>query len=121
MGVKVILNIFIILGCVALCVFYLALVKAAGKNDYEKNRRRFMKFYNLNAENLEGFFDVVKTCKGDVYLENEDLKLNLKSQMCKYIAFAKLCSADSEIPELQISVTNKEDLPVLMKFMQNIK
>lgn len=110
----------IVVFCIVICVGYLTLIRES-KNDYETKRRKFMKFYNLNAENLEGFFDVVKTCKGDVYLENEDIKLNLKSQLCKYIAFAKLCSADSEIPELQISVTNKENLPVLMKFMQNIK
>lgn len=121
MDTKLIAGVCFGITCLVICISYLSLVKASSKNDYEKNRRRFMKFYNLNAENLEGFFDVVKTCKGDVYLENEDIKLNLKSQLCKYIAFTKLCAADSEIPELHISVTNQEDLPVLMKFMQNMK
>lgn len=121
MDTKLIAGVCFGITCLVICIGYLSLVQASGKNDYEKNRRRFMKFYNLNTENLEGFFDVVKTCKGDVYLENEDIKLNLKSQMCKYIAFAKLCSADAEIPELHISVTSQEDLPTLMKFMQNMK
>ena len=77
-----------------------------------------MKFTNLKAERLEEFFKVISDCEGNVYLESSDMKLNLKSKLCQYLSFAKLCSTDSEeIKELTIKAENKEDISKLTKFM----
>ena len=77
-----------------------------------------MKFTNLKVERLEDFFALVNSCAGNVYLESPDMKLNLKSKLCQYLSFAKLCSADSEeIKELIIKADNAEDVTKLMKFM----
>lgn len=77
-----------------------------------------MKFFNLKVELLDEFFKVVNSCKGNIYLESPDMKLNLKSKLCQYLSFAKLCSADrDEIDELNIKAENPDDLKRLMKFM----
>lgn len=79
-----------------------------------------MKFINLKVENLDQFFAVVNSCEGNVYLESPDMKLNLKSNLCQYLSFAKLCSAASdEIEELNIKADNPEDVTKLMNFMLN--
>lgn len=77
-----------------------------------------MKFFNLKVELLDEFFKVVNSCEGNIYLESPDMKLNLKSKLCQYLSFAKLCSADrDEIEELTIKAENPDDLKKLMKFM----
>ena len=77
-----------------------------------------MKFMNLKVEKLDDFFKVVNSCEGNVYLESPDMKLNLKSKLCQYLSFAKLCSADSEeIKELTIKADNEKDVTKLIKFM----
>ena len=77
-----------------------------------------MKFMNLKVEKLDDFFKVVNSCEGNVYLESPDMKLNLKSKLCQYLSFAKLCSDDSEeIKEMTIKADNAEDVTKLMKFM----
>ena len=77
-----------------------------------------MKFMNLKVEKLDDFFKVVNSCEGNVYLESPDMKLNLKSKLCQYLSFAKLCSADSEeIKELTIKSDNPNDAAKLIKFM----
>ena len=77
-----------------------------------------MKFMNLKVEKLDDFFNVISSCEGNVFLECPDMKLNLKSKLCQYLSFAKLCSTDSEeIKELVIKADNAEDVTKLMKFM----
>lgn len=77
-----------------------------------------MKFMNLKIDELEDFFEIVNKCKGDVYLESPDMRLNLKSNLCKYISLAKLCSADQEyIKELEVFAEDKEDAALLFRFM----
>ena len=81
-----------------------------------------MKLTNLKTECLDEFFKVVSDCKGNVYLECEDLRLNLKSKLCQYVSLAKLCSAGAdEIKELELKVENPDDVASLMKFMYNEK
>ena len=47
-----------------------------------------MKFHNVT--NLEGFFDAVNKCTGDVKLITQEGDcLNLKSTLCQYVSFAK--------------------------------
>ena len=77
-----------------------------------------MKFMNLKVEKLDDFFDVINSCEGNVFLEGPDMKLNLKSKLCQYVALAKLCSAGfDEIKELNIIADNPDDTAKLMKFM----
>ena len=81
-----------------------------------------MKLTNLKVEYLDDFFETVKKCKGNVYLECEDMQLNLKSKLCQYVSLAKLCSAGAdEIESLEIKVENPDDVTELVKFMFNEK
>ena len=50
-----------------------------------------MKINNLSPDKLNKFFEVVDTCEGKVELvTSEGDRLNLKSALCKYVAFAKI-------------------------------
>ena len=81
-----------------------------------------MKLTNLKVEYLDDFFETVKKCKGNVYLECDDMRLNLKSKLCQYVSLAKLCSAGTdEIKEMELKVENSDDVASLMKFMYNEK
>ena len=49
-----------------------------------------------NIHNIEEFFKVVDSCEGNVYLISSDGDtLNLKSQLCKYVAFSEIFSSDN--------------------------
>ena len=73
-----------------------------------------MKLKNIN--NLEQFFETVDKCKGDVYLTtSEGDRLNLKSQLTKYITLAALCHS-TVISEMNLEVSNPEDMPLLMDY-----
>ena len=77
-----------------------------------------MKFYGLKVDELDDFFDVINSCTGNVYLESPDMRLNLKSNLCKYVSLAKLCTAGkSDIEELEVHAENKEDIDRLFHFM----
>lgn len=76
-----------------------------------------MKFYNVT--NLEEFFKAVDSCKGKVELVtgNGD-RLNLKSNICKYVAFSSLI-ANADVPELELVVEEAEDVDKLLNYMIN--
>lgn len=85
-----------------------------------KKEKYTMKFMNLKVENLKTFFALVDGCEGKVYLQSPDMMLNLKSKLCQYMSFAKLCGANSEeIKELDIVVENPKDREKLINFMMN--
>ncbi len=70
-----------------------------------------------NITNIEGFFDVVDSCKGRVELvTGEGDRLNLKSKLCQYVSMANIFSG-GEIPELEIIAYEKEDIDKLIQFM----
>lgn len=70
-----------------------------------------------NITNIEGFFDVVDSCKGRVELvTGEGDRLNLKSKLCQYVSMANIFSG-GEIPELEILAYEKEDIDKLIQFM----
>lgn len=72
-----------------------------------------------NIDNLDEFFKVIATCTGDVMLvTGQGDCLNLKSQLSRYVALAKVFS-DGTIPELEIKATNPEDTTRLVSFMMN--
>ena len=75
-----------------------------------------MKFYGI--KNIDGFFDVIKNCKGAVELVTSDGdRLNLKSRLCQYISFAKIVAGDNSIPEMEIIASDGEDRAKLLEFM----
>lgn len=76
-----------------------------------------MKLNNLNVKDLPKFFDVINTCKGRVILVSDDMMLNLKSELTKYVSFAELVSAGSDkIPEIEILAYEREDVDKLLNF-----
>ena len=76
-----------------------------------------MKFYNI--KNLEEFFKAIDRCEGKVELitGNGD-RLNLKSNLCKYVAFSSLINS-ADVPEVEIVVEKSEDTALLMEYMMN--
>lgn len=72
-----------------------------------------------NITDVEGFFNVVDSCKGRVELvTGEGDRLNLKSKLCQYVSLANIFS-NGEIPELEIIAYEKEDIDKLLEFMIN--
>ena len=68
---------------------------------------------------VEKFFKVVDSCKGRVELvTGEGDRLNLKSQLTKYVSLATIFS-NGEIPELELVASDAEDVEKLMDFMLN--
>jgi hypothetical protein len=71
----------------------------------------------MNIGDPEKFFEVVNQCKGTVELVTaEGDRLNLKSQLTKYVALTKLF-ADSSIPEMEIVAHEPEDVKRLLDYM----
>lgn len=71
----------------------------------------------MNIEDPEKFFEVINKCKGTVELvTTEGDRLNLKSQLTKYVALTKLF-ADNMIPEMEIVAHEPEDVNLLLEYM----
>ncbi len=70
-----------------------------------------------NITDIDGFFDVVNSCKGKVELVSEEGdRINLKSKLSQYFSMAKIFS-DGMIDELEIIAYEKEDVEKLINFM----
>ena len=70
-----------------------------------------------NITDIEGFFKAIDGCKGKVELvTGEGDRLNLKSQLTKYVALTKLF-ADNAIPEMEIVAHDPEDVNRLLEYM----
>ncbi len=75
----------------------------------------------MNIDDPEKFFDVVNKCKGTVELvTKEGDRLNLKSQLTKYVALTKLF-ADNAIPEMELVAHEPDDVNLLLEYMVNSK
>ena len=75
----------------------------------------------MNIDDPEKFFDVVNKCKGTVELvTREGDRLNLKSQLTKYVALTKLF-ADNAIPEMELVAHEPDDVNLLLEYMVNSK
>ena len=75
----------------------------------------------MNIDNPEKFFEVVNQCKGTVELvTKEGDRLNLKSQLTKYVALTKLF-ADNAIPEMELVAHDPEDVNRLLDYMVTAK
>lgn len=75
-----------------------------------------MKIYNI--DNPEGFLDVVKQCKGNVELvSKQGDRLNLKSELTKYIAITRLFADNTFINEMELVASDPDDVKLLMDYM----
>ena len=75
-----------------------------------------MKLYKI--DNVDEFMGIVDKCKGPVELvSKEGDRLNLKSQLTKYITITNLFSDESMIKELELVAYDPEDADRLMKYM----
>ncbi len=75
-----------------------------------------MKLYNI--ENAEKFLDVIKQCKGSVELvSKQGDRLNLKSELTKYLAISKLFTDNTFINEMELIASDPEDIKLLMDYM----
>ena len=75
-----------------------------------------MRIYDI--KNIEEFFEAVDKCEGTVELvTSEGDNLNLKSNLCKYVSFAKFISAKREVPELEIVTHNPADMGILINYL----
>ena len=74
-----------------------------------------MKLYNIN--NVSALFNVLDSCKGDVKLISKDGDMiNLKSKLSQILLAAKLLDT-SFIKELDLKVSDPEDMKSIMNFM----
>ena len=72
----------------------------------------------FNVKDTEEFFKVVDQCKGTVELvSSQGDRLNLKSQLTKYITITNLFSDESMIKELELVAYDPEDAERLMNYM----
>lgn len=70
-----------------------------------------------NITDIDGFFDVVNSCKGKVELVSEEGdRINLKSKLSQYFSMAKIFS-DGNIGELEILAYEPEDVEKLINYM----
>ena len=74
-----------------------------------------MKIRHIN--DINKFMHVIDMCKGKVELVNPDIRLNLKSKMAQLVALADIFSADVEIDDLELIAYNKEDVLLLIKYL----
>ena len=69
-----------------------------------------------NITDVDKFFKVIDECKGKVYLvTDEGDRLNLKSKLTQYVSLAQIFSG-GEIPEMELMVSEPEDLAKLMNY-----
>lgn len=75
-----------------------------------------MKIYNI--DDVEQFLDIIKKCKGSVELvSSQGDRLNLKSELTKYLAISKLFNDNTFINEMELVASDHEDVQMLMKYM----
>lgn len=73
-----------------------------------------MKLFHVN--DIQKFLSTVDKCNGKVELVTEEGdRLNLKSKLTQYVAFAKLFK-DSDIPEMELVCYNAEDVKRFIDF-----
>lgn len=72
-----------------------------------------------NIKDINQFFEVIAKCEGRVELVTaEGDRLNLKSQLTKYVALASVFS-DGSIRELELVAYKPEDVNLLINYMMN--
>lgn len=75
-----------------------------------------MKMYSVKEP--EKFLEVVSQCKGSVELVSEKGdRLNLKSELTKYIALSKLFTDNTLINDMELIASEPEDVRFLLQYM----
>ena len=75
-----------------------------------------MKLYKI--DNVDEFMGIVDQCKGTVELVSKECdRLNLKSQLTKFVTVTELFHNESLINELELVAYEKEDIELLLKYM----
>lgn len=70
-----------------------------------------------NIKNVEAFLAMIDKCHGKVELvTSEGDRLNLKSKLCQYVAFATMFQ-NKEIEEMEIVAYETEDTLAILDFM----
>lgn len=70
-----------------------------------------------NIKDVNKFFEVIEECDGKVELvTNEGDRLNLKSQLTKYVAIANFFS-DGTVKELELVAYEPKDVEKLINYM----
>lgn len=76
-----------------------------------------MKLNNLSPEKINDFFELVDKCNGKVELvTGEGDRLNLKSKLCQYVAFASVL-VNADVPEIEVICYDPEDTHRFVNFM----
>lgn len=79
-----------------------------------------MKIYNV--ENPEKFLEVIQQCKGSVELiSQQGDRLNLKSELTKYLAISKLFTDNALINEMELVASDPDDVTFLLQYMMEGK
>lgn len=72
-----------------------------------------------DVNDMDKFFELVDTCKGRVeLLTGEGDRLNLKSKLSQCISLTHVFSQGSSIPELEIEVSEQEDMDKILDFIK---
>lgn len=75
-----------------------------------------MKIYNV--ENPEKFLEIIQQCKGTVELiSKQGDRLNLKSQLTKYLAISRLFTDKALIQEMELVASDPDDVTFLLQYM----
>lgn len=81
-----------------------------------QNGGRNMKIYNV--ESPEKFLEMIKQCKGSVELvSKQGDRLNLKSELTKYLAISKLFADNTLINDMELVASDPEDVKFLLEYM----
>lgn len=75
-----------------------------------------MKIYNIH--DLDEFFKLVNKTRGAVELVSpEGDRINLKSQLCKYVAFSKIINDENMVNKIEVVCHAPEDYQIFIKYM----
>ena len=75
-----------------------------------------MKIYNV--ENHARFLEIIQQCKGTVELiSKQGDRLNLKSELTKYLALSKLFTDNTLINEMELIASDPDDVKLLLNYM----
>ncbi len=75
-----------------------------------------MKIYNV--ESPEKFLELIKQCKGTVELiSKQGDRLNLKSELTKYLAVSKLFADQTLINDMELVASDPDDVKFLLEYM----
>jgi len=81
----------------------------------QQSRRRFMTLENVS--NIEGLFELINKCKGNVELvSKEGDKINLKSRLAQYLSLAGVFS-NGYVRELELYIEDADDRDQIIAFM----